>query len=152
MHFKKLWINGIVLVSKHKKYFMGVAELTADQSHCNRKQVGAVLVRDNFLIASGRNGTIPGHDNCCEEEIDGTMVTNEFTLHAEQNVLAFCNREGISTKGSTMYTTLSPCKTCSKLIAACGVTKVIYSESYRCDEGVEFLERCGITVEKYSEI
>lgn len=120
---------------------MQIAQLSASQSHCNRRKVGATLVRDNFIIATGRNGTLPGHNNCCENP-DGT--TSDFTLHAEQNILTFCNREGISTKNTSIYITLSPCKTCAKLLASAGITKVFYLEEYKDSSGLDFLRAAGI--------
>jgi len=129
------------------EYFMKVADITAEQSYCKRKQVGAVLVKDNFIIATGRNGTLPKHDNCCE---DSNGQTSEFTLHAEQNILTFCNREGIKTKGSTLYVTLSPCKMCSKLIASAGIIHVIYKDIYKDSEGLDFLSKAKVKVSKYS--
>lgn len=122
-------------------YFMQIAELSANQSYCTRRKVGATLTRDNFIIATGRNGTLPGHDNCCENH-DGT--TSDFTLHAEQNILTFCNREGISTKNTSIYITLSPCKTCAKLLASAGITKVFYLEEYKDSSGLGFLKAAGI--------
>ncbi|MDA3807821.1 MAG: dCMP deaminase family protein [Thiomicrorhabdus sp.] len=135
--------------TKSDQYFMGVAHLTASQSYCNRKQVGAVLTRNGHILATGRNGTLPEHDNCCEELVDGVMVTNELTLHAEQNVLTFCLREGVSTKHSTMYVTLSPCKTCAKLMASAGIEVVVYDEQYRDTGGVDFLNKVGIPTTKF---
>lgn len=129
-------------------YFMELAELSAKQSHCKRRKVGAALVRNNFIIATGRNGTLPGHDNCCENE-DGT--TSDFTLHAEQNILTFCNREGISTKDTTIYITLSPCKTCAKLLASAGITSVYYLEQYKDVSGLIFLQKAGIATYRMME-
>jgi dCMP deaminase len=129
---------------------MDVAILSANQSHCVRGKVGATLVRDNFIIATGRNGTLPGMDNCCEEVLeDGSLKTNDFTLHAEQNILTFCCREGISTKDTTLYITMSPCKMCAKLIASAGIKRVVYHEQYRDCSGVEFLNGIGIETELF---
>lgn len=114
-------------------------------SHCKRKQVGAVLVNNDRIIACGYNGTIKGTNNCCEDENGNT---NEFVLHAEQNIFTFCNREGLSTNNCDIYITMSPCKTCSKLIASAGVNRVFYSEEYRDLSGVEFLTELGIKVIK----
>lgn len=122
-------------------YFMQIAELSASLSHCTRRKVGATLVRNNFIIATGRNGTLPGHDNCCENP-DGS--TSDFTLHAEQNILTFCNREGILTKDTSIYITLSPCKICAKLLASAGITKVFYLEKYKDSSGLGFLNAAGI--------
>jgi dCMP deaminase len=146
-----------------KKYFMDVAKLTAQESYCKRLQVGATLVKENYIIASGRNGTISGLENNCEErgetcEVCGgkgcdacdergyLLKTSEFTLHAEQNIISFCAKHGINTKETTLYVTHSPCKTCSKLIAQSGITKVVYEQNYRDTDGVDFLKKVGVEV------
>lgn len=118
----------------------------ADLSYCKRKKVGAVLSDDSRIVATGFNGTIPGQPNICELD-DGT--TSELVLHAEQNVLTFCNREGIKTNGCTMFITLSPCKTCAKLMASAGINEVIYEEEYRDTSGIDFLKSIGIKVNKH---
>ena len=76
------------------------------------------------------------------------MVTNELTLHAEQNIISFCAKNGIPTEGTTMYITLSPCKTCAKLIKQCGIKEVVYNEEYRDTSGIEFLKSVGVNVRK----
>jgi len=117
----------------------------AKQSYCKRKQVGAVLAKEGRILNIGYNGTISGMPNTCECD-DGS--TSEFTLHAEQNVITYCAREGIPTKGATLYITHSPCKTCAKLIAQSGITEVVYSELYKEPEGIYFLESCSIPTRK----
>jgi dCMP deaminase len=146
-----------------KKYFMDVAKLSAKESYCKRLKVGATLVRDNYIIASGRNGTISGLENNCEEKgetciycsgngcdkCDGlgyNLKTSDFTLHAEQNIISFCAKHGITTKDTILYITHSPCKTCSKLIAQSGIRQVVYEKDYRDTEGIEFLKRVGVEV------
>ena len=124
---------------------MQTASAFASLSYCKRKQVGSVLANDGRIVACGYNGTIPGANNCCEDA-DGN--TNEFVLHAEQNLLTFCNREGLKTEGCTLYVTMAPCKTCSKLIASAGIKEVFYNEEYRDLSGVEFLTELGIKVNK----
>lgn len=124
---------------------MNTAYAFSSMSYCKRKQVGAVLSLDGRIVACGYNGTIPGADNCCE---DANGDTNEFVLHAEQNLLTFCNREGLKTEDCTLYVTMAPCKTCSKLIASAGIKEVFYNEEYRDLLGVEFLSGLGIKVNK----
>lgn len=142
--------RGVYILDKFDKFFMDIAHETAKLSYCKRKQVGAVLVRDKRIIANGFNGTIPNTPNVCEcENEHGELVTNEFTVHAEQNVLTFCAREGLSTKDSTLYVTLSPCKTCAKLLASSGITRVVYGEEYKDTSGVDFLKTVGLNVERY---
>jgi len=130
---------------KIDKVMMETARNFSSLSYCKRKQVGAVLSLNNRIIAVGYNGTIKGTANCCEDENGNT---NEFVLHAEQNVFTFCNREGLSTNNCDLYITMSPCKTCSKLIASAGIKRVFYSEEYRDLSGVEFLTELGIEVNK----
>ena len=124
---------------------MQTAHNFASMSYCKRKQVGAVLGNNGRIVACGYNGTIPGADNCCEGP-DGQ--TSEFVLHAEQNLLTFCNREGLKTEGCTLYVTMAPCKTCSKLIASAGIREVFYDETYRDLDGVQFLKDLGIKIEQ----
>jgi len=140
----------------------------ATLSFAKRKKVGAVLSRDGRILACGYNGTMPGKSNICETtcpDCNGYVltytdyesdtetcitcqghgnVTNEFVLHAEQNILTFCNREGISTKDCDIYVTMAPCKTCSKLLASAGIKRVFYYETYRDVSGLEFLEELNI--------
>jgi len=124
---------------------MDTAHLFAKRSYCERKQVGAVLSINGRIIATGYNGTLPNQSNVCECS-DGS--TSEFVMHAEQNILTFCNREGIKTDNSNMYITLSPCKMCAKLIASAGIKQVFYSEKYRDSGGIDFLKKIGINVEQ----
>lgn len=132
-------------MKKIHSVMMSTASAFASLSYCKRKQVGSVLANDGRIVACGYNGTIPRADNCCEDS-DGN--TNEFVLHAEQNLLTFCNREGLKTEGCTLYVTMAPCKTCSKLIASAGIKEVFYNEEYRDLSGVEFLTQLGIKVNK----
>ena len=127
------------------KTFMGVAELFAENSYCKRAKVGACLVKDNRIIATGYNGTLPNRDNNCEDEDN---KTKEEVLHAEQNVITFCAKHGIKTDGATMYITLAPCKSCAKLIASCGIKKVVYKDKYHSD-GIDLLREFGVMVLEY---
>lgn len=132
-------------MTKYDTAMLQTAETFAKQSQCKRKQVGAVLARDGRILATGYNGTLPGKPNDCECT-DGT--TSEFVLHAEQNLISYCARKGIPTEGTTLYITHSPCKTCSKLIAAVGITSVIFQDYYKDTDGIEFLQECGISITK----
>ena len=127
-------------------YMMQHAIVTAKFSYCKRRKVGAILANGGRIIASGMNGTLPKTDNCCENP-DGT--TSDFTVHAEQNIITFCAKNGIPTKGCTMYITTSPCTQCAKLIAASGITRVVFLEQYKDMSGVEFLKNIGIIVSQY---
>ncbi len=128
---------------RYDKLFLSSATLSAGMSYCKRLQVGAVLVKENRILANAWNGTIAGMENCCELP-DGS--TSEFVLHAEQNIIAFSSKRGISTDGCTLYITHSPCKQCSKLIAQSGIKRVVYNEKYR-DDGLDFLQKIGVKVE-----
>lgn len=137
-------------MNKQQRYdqlFIDSAIRSSQMSYCTRLQVGAVLVKDSRILVNSWNGTISGMPNCCETP-EG--VTSDFTLHAEQNIISFCARNGISTANTTLYLTHSPCKQCSKLIAQSGITEVVYSEEYRDTDGIDFLSACGILTRKVS--
>ena len=233
------------MVNKKLNTLMATAELWAQESYCDRKKVGAVLAKDDRILATGYNGTISGLQNKCEEvkyvynrkeynsleeiitkfkikslnrhikgslytfkahfefvngycktrrifmtkeeweeakrelkgrpqmeklkyianeifekttedflldvlkdTIEKKVTTSDFTLHAEQNVITFCAKNGIPTAGTEMFITLSPCKTCAKLIAQAGIDKVYYKEEYRDTSGIDFLKEIGIKIEK----
>ena len=112
-------------------------------SHCKRKQVGALIVKDRMIISDGFNGTPTGFDNCCENE-EG--VTKWEVLHAEANAILKVASSTQSAKGATLYITLSPCTQCSKLIHQAGIKRVVYAKDYRDSSGLEFLEKAGVAV------
>lgn len=120
--------------------FMRVAHEIAQLSYCERKKVGAILVKDKNIIAIGYNGTPSGFENCCE--IDG--VTRKETIHAELNVVLKCAKSTNSAEGATLYVTMSPCFECSKLIYQSGIRDVYYDEAYRDTEGLKFLQEMGV--------
>jgi|TARA_B100001059_G_scaffold135900_1_gene136190 dCMP deaminase len=121
-----------------------MAEEWSKLSHCKRKQVGALIVKDKMIISDGYNGTPTGFENFCEDE-DG--YTKWYVLHAEANAIAKVSGSTQSTKGSTLYITLSPCRECSKLIFQSGITRVVYSKKYKDLSGVEFLIKSGVSVD-----
>jgi len=140
---------------KFLNYFKNVCLETSKLSTCISKQVGAILVKENRVIAMGYNGVASGEMHCNDifdidfkrEEHIAWSILNEY--HAEENLLLFCLREGISTKGCSIFISLSPCLNCSKLIANSGIKKVYYIEKYdRDDRGLEFLNKRNIPVEK----
>lgn len=124
---------------------MKTAEVWASASYAQRNKVGCVIARNNRILATGYNGTLPGEDNCCETA-EGT--TKDTVAHAEQNALMFCAKNGISTDGCDLYVTLLPCVTCAKLIISAGIRTVYYREEYRLTEGRELLEKFSIGVIK----
>lgn len=112
-------------------------------SHCKRKQVGALIVRDNMIISDGYNGTPSGFPNCCE---DDNGDTHWYVLHAEANAILKVAKSTQSAKGATLYLTLSPCKECSKLILQSGISRVVFINAYKDSAGVDFLKESGIDV------
>ena len=134
---------------KMDKYFMKVAQLTAELSCAVRKKVGAVLVKDNRIISIGYNGTPTKFPNECEDVMpDGSLKTKSIVVHAEANALFWCAKTDITTDGATMYLTLSPCATCALGIIQSGVRRVVYLEKYRDTIGIDVLRKAGITVEQ----
>lgn len=135
---------------KHKT-FIKTAKIFAQNSYANRLKVGAVLAYDDRILAVGYNGTPKGYDNDCEEYnvITGELETKDLVVHAEQNLICFCAKNGIKTDGCTLYITHSPCITCAKLIASAGIKKVIYETDYRSNLGIELLKELGVEVEKF---
>jgi dCMP deaminase len=124
--------------------FMEVARVFARRSTCRRGQVGAVLVRDRRIIATGYNGAPSGARNCLEL---GCLVPEENpdlgcqrSIHAEANIIAYTARHQGGALGSTLYSTASPCLKCAQLIAAAGIEKVIYENPYRITDGMELLD------------
>ena len=115
----------------------------AENSYCKRRQVGALIVKDKMIISDGYNGTPAGFENVCE---DDNNVTKPYVLHAEANAITKIACSNNSSDGATMYVTASPCIECSKLIIQAGIKRVVYSEKYRLEDGIELLKRAGIEV------
>lgn len=115
----------------------------AKLSYCERRQVGAIIVKDRMIISDGYNGTPTGFKNICEDE-EG--YTKWYVLHAEANAILKVAASTQSCKGATLYVTLSPCRGCSKLIHQAGIVRVVFSQAYKDLSGVDFLEKAGIEV------
>jgi len=128
---------------KYDKAYLRMAREWAKLSYCQRKQVGAIIVKDRMIISDGYNGTPTGFENFCEDE-EG--YTKWYVLHAEANAILKVAASTQSCKGSTLYITLSPCQNCSKLIHQAGIIRVVYSKAYKDLSGVKFLEQAGIEV------
>ena len=128
---------------KFDKAYLKMALEWGKLSHCKRKQVGALIVKDRMIISDGFNGTPTGFDNCCEDE-NGT--TKWEVLHAEANAILKVASSTQSAKNATLYITLSPCTQCSKLIHQAGIKRVVYANAYKDDAGVKFLEKAGIEI------
>ena len=134
---------------KQKKFdasYLEMASVWAKNSYCKRRQVGALLVKDNMIISDGYNGTPSGFENVCEDE---NGVTKPYVLHAEANAITKVARSGNSSEGATLYITDSPCMECAKLIIQSGITRVVYAREYRIIDGVDLLRRAGIQVDKF---
>ena len=126
---------------RYDKAYLRIAAEWGQLSHCKRKQVGALIVKDRMIISDGYNGTPTGFENPCEDE-EG--YTKWYVLHAEANAILKVASSTQSCKGATLYITLSPCKECSKLIHQAGIVRVVYSKAYRDDAGLQFLKKAGI--------
>ena len=123
--------------------YLDMARIWAQNSYCQRRQVGALVVKDGMIISDGYNGTPSGFENVCE---DDNNVTKPYVLHAEANAITKLARSNNNSDGSTIYITASPCIECAKLIIQSGIKRVVYGEKYRLTDGVDLLERAGIEV------
>ncbi|WP_055443885.1 deoxycytidylate deaminase [Lacinutrix himadriensis] len=129
---------------KYDKAYLRIATEWGKLSACERKQVGALIVKDRMIISDGFNGTPTGFENYCE---DDEGYTKWYVLHAEANAILKVASSTQSCKGATLYITLSPCKECSKLIHQAGIVRVVYNQTYKDDSGLRFLEKAGIELE-----
>jgi len=134
---------------KYDKAYLRIAREWSKLSHCKRKQVGALIVKDRMIISDGYNGTPTGFENCCEDEEN---VTKWHVLHAEANAILKVAASSQSCKGATLYITLSPCKECSKLIHQAGITRLVYYIDYKDNVGLEFLEKAGVELCQITEL
>ena len=129
---------------KQKRYdqaYMKMAQTWGDLSHCERKKVGALIVKDRMIISDGYNGTPSGFENECEDE---EHYTKWYVLHAEANAILKVAASTQSRVGATLYITLSPCRECSKLIHQAGIKRVVYLVGYKDRSGLDFLEKAGV--------
>lgn len=125
------------------KRYIRMAQIWAENSYCNRRKVGALIVKDKMIISDGYNGTPAGFENICEDE---NGLTKPYVLHAEANAITKIACSNNSSMGATMYVTTSPCIECAKLIIQAGIKRVIYSEKYRLEDGLDLLRRANIEV------
>ena len=129
---------------KQKRYdlaYLKMASTWGELSHCHRKKVGALIVKDRMIISYGYNGTPSGFENACEDEDN---YTKWYVLHAEANAILKVAASTQSCVGATLYLTLSPCRECSKLIHQAGIIRVVYSKAYKDDSGLIFLKKAGV--------
>ena len=123
--------------------YLEMARIWAQNSYCQRRQVGALVVKNGMIISDGYNGTPSGFQNICEDDND---VTLPYVLHAEANAITKLARSSNNSEGATIYITASPCIECAKLIIQAGIKRVVYGEKYRLTDGIDLLERAGIEV------
>ena len=125
-------------------YFMQIATVVASRATCDRKHVGAVLVRDRIILSTGYNGSIRGMPHCDEV---GHVLENGHcvaTIHAETNAILQAARNGVRIEGAELYTTASPCWPCFKMIANTGIRRVVYGEFYRDERIFEVAQKLGM--------
>jgi dCMP deaminase len=134
---------------KYDKAYLKMAREWATLSHCLRKKVGALLVKEGMIISDGYNGTPSGFPNQCEDP-DGN--THWYVLHAEANAILKVARSANNAKDSTLYITLSPCKECCKLILQAGITRMVYIDEYKDRTGIDFLNEAGLQVVQISQV
>ena len=132
--------------TQYDLHYLEMARIWSQNSYCERRKVGALMVKDRMIISDGYNGTPRGFENVCEDE-DGH--TKSYILHAEANAITKVARSNNSSEGATIYITASPCIECAKLIIQSGIVRVVYSDDYRLQEGIELLQRAGIQVDKF---
>lgn len=132
-------------ITKFDIAYLRMAQEWAKLSYCQRKKVGALIVKDRMIISDGYNGTPSGFDNSCEDE---NGATHWYVLHAEANAILKLASSTQSAKGATLYLTLSPCKECSKLVLQSGITRLVYIDDYSDDDGISFLRNHNIEVLK----
>ena len=130
---------------RYDKAYLRMAQTWSSLSHCSRKKVGAIIVKDGMIISDGYNGTPAGFDNCCETQEGETQW---YVLHAEANAILKVAKSTNNCGGAILYQTLSPCKECSKLIHQSGIKRVVYQNGYRDDSGIQFLIKAGVEVEQ----
>lgn len=123
------------------KRYLRMASIWAENSYCQRRKVGAIIVKDKMIISDGYNGTPAGFENVCE---DDNGITKPYVLHAEANAITKVARSNNSSDNATLYVTASPCLECAKLIIQAGIKRVVYNELYRITDGLDLLERAGV--------
>ena len=131
---------------KQRRYdlaYLRMAREWAQLSHCTRKQVGALIVRDGMIVSDGYNGTPSGFPNACENEAG---ETHWYVLHAEANAITKLASSTHTAQGATLYITLSPCRDCAKLIHQVGIRRVVYTYPYKDDSGIDFLNQAGVEI------
>jgi dCMP deaminase len=134
---------------RYDKAYLRMAKQWAKLSHCKRKQVGAIIVKDGMIISDGYNGTPTGFDNCCEDE---NGLTHWYVLHAEANAILKVAKSTNNARGATLYLTHSPCKDCSKLVLQAGIKRLVFEEKYKDQSGLDFLKEAGLEIVQIEEV
>ena len=129
--------------NKYDKAYLKMAREWGNLSYCERRKVGALIVKGRMIISDGYNGTPTGMENICEDEDN---YTKWYVLHAEANAIMKVASSTQSCSGATLYVTLSPCKDCSKLIYQAGIVRVVYIDQYKDTTGIDFLKDAGVEV------
>lgn len=131
------------------KRYLRMSMIWAENSYCERRKVGALIVKDQMIISDGYNGTPSGFENICEDEHN---ITKPYVLHAEANAITKLAKSHNSSEGATLYVTTSPCMECSKLIIQAGIRRVVYCEEYSHKEGLEILQKAGVELVQIKEL
>lgn len=136
--------------TKHDEVYLRMAVfLGKDCSYCERLKVGCLIVSDGHIIGNGYNGTPPGDENVCEvpnPDSPEDLITKPEVIHAEINAISKCIKKGISTSGSTIYVSHSPCFFCANLILVSDISRVVYAKDYRDDSGIKYLRKHNVVV------
>jgi len=135
--------------SKLDEAYLNICQTWSELSSAQRKKVGCIIVKDGAIISDGYNGTPKGFDNVCEIEYDRDLKTKDEVLHAESNAITKLAKSTQSSMGATMYITISPCVECAKLIIQSGISRVVYKDFYRNEEGINLLQQAKIKVEHH---
>ena len=133
------------MLDKFDKQYLRIAQIWSENSYAKRLKVGAIIVKDQMIISDGYNGTPRGFQNICE---DDNGDTHPYVLHAEANAITKVAQSTNSSKDATLYTLVSPCMECSKLIIQAGIKRVVYAEEYRITEGIDLLREAGVIVDQ----
>ena len=140
------------MTDKQKRYdsaYLRMALEWAKLSHCYRKKVGALIVKERMIISDGYNGCPSGFENECEDA-DGN--TKWYVLHAEANAISKTASSTHNCKGATLYLTMSPCKDCSKLVHQAGISRVVYLNAYKDTSGIDFLRKAGVEIVHFTDL
>lgn len=129
--------------------YLKMAGIWAQNSYCKRRKVGALIVKEKMIISDGYNGTPSGFENICEDE---NNVTKPYVLHAEANAITKVAKSNNSSENATLYVTSSPCMECAKLIIQAGIKRVVFTESYRVEDGIKLLKRANIEIKQVEKL